>query len=543
MPTEDEARGLLSYYLKTNLNSKRGSMTAAARLFAHSSKCSPALREAILREKGPARASKHQLPVMVKRAMMASQALVAYSRNPRNADVMFGHARRVLRRHWSEDRRLYAGECMSADDGTINFVVCVPWTHGGCKCSEKYGVKVGRFQLLAASDSASDYIPGFVYVVRQTSAYRAEDVCGFLGRLWRDTVKPDVAVLERGTWESDRVSAMMDAARVKVGRSYAPRQKLIENVFNRLWTVLSVMPGQVGRFRGEMERENKLLAAAQAGTLDPRDVFVSLPIALAALEQAVDFLNRTPVESKDYGKWIPEQRWREDLTAHPRARLDPSLAYLWAPEVKTWKVRRATVGGMVEMPLGMSLPAHWWAPELLECDGRYVTAYFDPWEPSAPATLTLTDAWPVRGWKAGRVLASGVPCLEDLPAISRDASNALAVVCGDGDPSGALERAKQMRSTLRSIVLREYRAAGAAGMPLRRESEVRAPSLPAPFRSAEEPDDPAEATPPARERSAATPRIINRSSRVLTDEEEAAELARIEARERAYAERNAIPLF
>jgi hypothetical protein len=120
---------------------------------------------------------------------------------------------------------------------------------------------------------------------------------------------------------------------------------------------------------------------------------------MSALEEAVRFHNRTPLESRHYGKWIPEQRWREDLAAHPRPGLDASLAYLWAPEVRTWTVRRACVGGMVEQPLGVTLPAHWWAPALLDCEGRKVTAHFDPWEANSPATLTLTEDWPVRGWK------------------------------------------------------------------------------------------------------------------------------------------------
>lgn len=475
VPTEEEARALLSAYLKTNLKRDRGSMTTAARLFAHSENCSPALREAILREQGKPRASKHQLPRPVKRAMQASDALVAYSRNPRSADVMFGHARGVLRRHWRDDRRLWAGERMSSDDGSINFIVTVPWPWGGCRCSDKFGVKVGRFQLLATNDDASDFLPGWTYAIRASGAYRAEDVCGALGRLWRDTVVPDLAVLERGTWEAARVTALCQRAGVEIARSYAPRQKLIENVFNRLWTVLSAMPGQIGRYRGEMERENKLLMQAQAGTLDPRSVFVDLQVAIAGLEQAVQFHNRTPLESKHYGKWIPEQRWREDLAAHPRASLDADLAYLWAPEVRTWTVRRACVGGMVEQPLGVSLPSHWWAPELLDCEGRRVTAHFDPWEKNAPATLTLAEDWSTRGWRAGRILARDVPCLEDLPAISRDAANALAVQTGD--LSTALERGKQMRTTLRSIVLREYRAVSVDGTRRRRESEVRAPEV------------------------------------------------------------------
>lgn len=526
VPSEAEARGLLSYYLKTNRNRDAGSMTTAARLFAHSDACSPALREAILRETGPARASKHQLPSAVIRAMQASPALVQFARNPRAADVMLGHARGTLRRHWLEDRRLFAGERLSSDDGSINFMVCVPWPWGGCRCSDKFGHKVGRFQLIATNDDASDYVPSWTYVIRASQAYRAEDLCAAMGRIMRDIVQPAVWVQERATWESARVLALFAAAGVQIQRTYQPRQKLIENVFNRLWTLLSAMPGQIGRYRGEMERENKLLAACQAGTLDPRTAFVELPVALAALEQAIGFHNRTPVESKHYGKWVPEERWCADLAAHPRPTLDAGMAYLWAPEVRTWVTRRACVGGMVEQPLGLSLPSHWWAPELLDVEGRKVTAHFDPWEAHSPATLTLTEDWAAKGWRAGRVIASRVPCLEDLPTISRDAADAIRIssTADGGDSlSGSLRRADQMRKTLRAIVLREYRALGADGKRARRETEVRAPEAVAATPAALTPAD----------RTAAPPAVVNRSARILTDDEEAAELARLLARERA----------
>lgn len=534
VPTPEEARGLLAAYLKTNRRRDKGSMTTAARLFAHSPQCSPALREAILRENGPERASKHQLPRTVRRAMLASPALITYSRNPRAADVMLGHARGTLRRHWSEDRRLFAGERMSFDDGSINFCVCVPWPWGGCRTSDRYGVKVGRFQLLLANDDASDFLPGYTFAIRPTGAYRAEDVCAAMGRIWRDTVKPGCVVLERGTWESQRVSSLLQAAQIGRATSYAPRQKLIEGVFNRLWTVLSAMPGQIGRYRGEMERENKLLAAAQAGTLDPREAFVDLTVAMAGLEEAMRFHNRTPIESRHYGKWTPEQRWREDLAAHPRESLDPSLAYLWAPEVRTWTVRRACVGGMVEQPLGVTLPAHWWAPELLDCEGRRVTAHFDPWEPNCPATLTLTDDWAVRGWRAGRVLAQGVPCLEDLPSIARDAANSLAVHGGEG----GLERAKQMRSALRAIVMREYRVLAADGSRKRRESEVRAPEARGQESGALPP------ALPARDTTISVPsRSISPAPSPVRPDPTDADLAEIEALEQRARERGAIPIY
>ena len=53
------------------------------------------------------------------------------------------------------------------------------------------------------------------------------------------------------------------------------------------------------------------------------------------------------------------------------------------------------------------------------------------------------------------------------------------------DPeANAFERGRQMRASLRAVVLREYRAITAPGAPLRRESEVRGPSTPATERPA-----------------------------------------------------------
>ena len=99
----------------------------------------------------------------------------------------------------------------------------------------------------------------------------------------------------------------------------------------------------------------------------------------------------------------------------------------------------------------------------------------------------------------------------------------MAVQFGGGDPSGAPDRAKQMQGTLRSIVMREYRAVAADGSRSCRETEVRAPEVAA-GKMGRGGD--------AGERE--TGKIPSRGqTQVRTDDELEADLARLVERERA----------
>lgn len=57
------------------------------------------------------------------------------------------------------------------DDASVNVGVVVPWTRGGDKCSDRFGVRVARFQLLLGIDCATDFVCGYGYVMRGNDAY------------------------------------------------------------------------------------------------------------------------------------------------------------------------------------------------------------------------------------------------------------------------------------------------------------------------------------------------------------------------------------
>lgn len=454
-PTAEELLKLKSTYLKTNRATGRGSKTLAARLFAQSSECSPELRNAIMKP----RASKHTLTKSIRDSMTIAPDLFAHHRSPNEAKLHGLYAPGSLRMSRADDgmRRLFAGERQSWDDASINFCVAVPWPWGGDKCSDKFGYRVGRFQLLAGIDDASDFCPGFSFVIRPKQSYNHKDVMAAQWRVWRDDVLPTSVMLEGGAWQANNAHEFYRQVGVEtIDATGRPHSKLIENYWNRLWTVLSLVDGQIGRFRGEMERENDLLVRCQNGRLDPRKVFPSLEQALRAIEAAIRMLSKEPVESKKYGKWIPEERYREDLAIHPRESLEASMAWAAAPEQHIRTVRKNLVCVTCQSPVGDSFPYHFSCEDLWQFRGKEVRIHFDPWSLPLEATIVLAEDH--AGLKAGTVITHHAVCLDD-PAAIIEAEKGLTI---DFDQSG-LQRVIDLRKAISAAIRTEYRGLGLGG--------------------------------------------------------------------------------
>src|SRR6185369_1620442 len=118
----------------------------------------------------------------------------------------------------------------------------------------------------------------------------------------------------------------------------------------------STEPGQVGRYRGEMEEESALLIACQAGQRDPRPHFATLKRTLAALDAAIKWHNTSPINSVHYGSWIPDSRWEQHQAARPNRKLSEETEWLAAPMIRDWTVRGNVVGGQVRLFDGCSAP-------------------------------------------------------------------------------------------------------------------------------------------------------------------------------------------
>ena len=415
---EEERDYLRTVYLKSNLNAEAGSMTFAARWAAKNAE-SPlrdVTREAILKE----RASKHILPVEVRRACRASMAEVARYRQGSKAGLNDGIFIPGWLRLDDVGNPIAPGFRQVWDDGTTNFGLWVDWAQGGDACSDRYGVRVGRYQLLACIDCATDMCVGYNVVVRANDAYNAADVCGSLFRLWKlQGYAPDECVMEGGSWQAGRSKEFLEASGVRlVSAKGRPNQKLVESWFNRLWKAMSVVfpkRSNVGRFRGEMAEGNKNWLKCREGVKDPRDYFPSMPEFLDGLDRCIAFLNAEVVESRTYGKkWVPADVYAaQKVKGHEVPMGVRRFGLPVREERKIWKRGVITVAAM--SPVGSTHQYVFTDDRMFRFLRAPVIISFDPYEIEKGAIVELRENW--KDHKKGELIAEAAICVSRVPEV------------------------------------------------------------------------------------------------------------------------------
>lgn len=380
--TPDEVTALQAEFLATNRTKRDGSMALAFVRFCE------ARPEKFGRHVRNHRPVSDVLPTAVVAACRAARALHVPHRGGqaalRHETPAIPGTMRTNRNH---GRRIIAGERASIDDATRNVACWIPWPWGGCPCSEKYGVRLGRWQTLVVHDDATSYIPFVSSVFRYQQSYRATDAALAIYRTETDIHQYDMWNIEGGVWQAKRTLAILE------GRFHSakgrPNQKLIENYFTRLWDVMAGQPGDVGRHRGEMKKTSDLYVAARQGRVDPREHFMSYEVAQSALYQAIDYLQDREIRSKQYGRWIPSQRWAADLEKSPRPPR-PKNDHLILPAHAVRKVHKCALTVSEEGPLGCPMKWTFTADWLYQHEGRKVAIYFDPLS-EWPVQATATD--------------------------------------------------------------------------------------------------------------------------------------------------------
>jgi len=395
---------LAAQYLVTNRTATAGSAQEAARMVRRKGLVSPELIAEINRRE---QAGLPLLPESLAAEIIAAPAVVQAHRNPTEAAYQYintvGTMRWITDPVTGHERLARAGDVWEADDGTINLVVCIPWDAvAGCPVSERYGVKIGRFQWLPMIDVGTSYILGYSYTARPKSSYRAEDVLALMRAMFAAHGVPRCLRYERGTWEANRIQSAMDRLGIARWTAYSPHQKLIENLFNTLWTKLSDLPGQVGRFRGEEEEANRLLESCRTGAQDPRKHFPMLSDVLAAFDRVIAEKNATRISSDVYGDWIPSERWalqRDEGRLQP---LPEDAAWLFAPCVRELTVRNGNLSTKVAVTDDWSVQFDYQGAFLPLIDGAKVSLHFDPFGPDATGTVVLLQD--LRDLRAGQVM-------------------------------------------------------------------------------------------------------------------------------------------
>lgn len=370
-----------------------------------------------------ARSSKHDLPVAVREVAQRVRGIIPAARDTRRVRD-YGVVTGGMRLH-PDGRRLLSGEVMSIDDVTANTACCVPWPQGGDRCSDRYGVRVGRWQTLIDHCEGSSFVPIYVSAVRWEQTYRGEDAAVVVGGLARTVCRPDRLRLEGGVWQGGRVLAALDAMGITLESVKArPNQKLVENWINPFHTEMArIMRGraQMGRFRGEEKAWSEVYVACRRGDKDPRLHFPMVADLLDATDRAIIIRNETRRESRTYGKWIPRDRWETDLAAHPRPPVTEAEVPEWttAPVLVVRTATRGQVVASAVSPDGESLRHTFCAPELTEWRGRQVRVAFDPFCLDAGATIIEAKRPRVicqasfTGAGAGRAATDAVKALRD----------------------------------------------------------------------------------------------------------------------------------
>lgn len=337
------------------------------------------------------RYSKCYLPPSLREALRVDPRVVASLTAPGRERLKYeayapGTLRTVIDLDTGAARLAHPGEAEVWDDATVNAIF---WVDGafaeeaaarGDRCAQRWGCVVGRWQLLLGSDVRTDYVPGWQWVIRGRASYQQTDPLSAWGAVWGQVGKPEVLVHERGVWESDRIVEVLRIWRVGRQVSYHPRTKLVESVFNRLWTRLGALPASVGRGRGENEEGDRLLRQCRMGSVDPREVCLSIGEMDRRMLGAVAGHNAEAVESRHYGRWVPRELWEAEAESHRQA-LEQGGPQSWAalPERRVLKVRR---GGMVQCQVdtgwGYAEVVAFGGAELWRHEGREVAVYFDP---------------------------------------------------------------------------------------------------------------------------------------------------------------------
>jgi len=421
--------------------------------------CPPELRDLILARE---RAGKPMLPPRIMRQISAPASVVHQYRHKKNAALDYLNSPGSLM--WITDpdgtkRFIRAGDVLEADDGTINIPCCVPWTIRGCPSSENFGIKVGRFQFLRAIDAGSRFRPGYVYVMRPRGSYRQEDILSLILGLTRKWGKWKKFRFEKGSWKGSRVQEICRRLGIQLDTVYSPHSKaFVEGGFNQDWTKLSpYFPHcDVGRFMGETDEVTQLIGRCQQGKEDGAKHFPMLADVLHAFDAITAEEHSTPINSPNYGRWIPQERWDAQRLEQPMAPLDPETAWLFSPWVRDWTVKGLQVGGKVRLFEELSVPFDFSAEWLPKFHGALVRCYFDPFEPRCHATIVLQQNWGAH--RAGEVLGTAVQ-------INEVASYARLVMGWGDDPETAARKARQqaaaaMRREVRVIMPNGKRSEG-----------------------------------------------------------------------------------
>jgi hypothetical protein len=286
------------------------------------------------------------------------------------------------------------GDWFGGGDATPGIAVCVPCKDVITPASQKFGVLLGRFQWLAYHDARTDKILAWDYVIRPRGSYRAEDILNGMDAVVRTHGVPRQGFqFEGATFNSKLVQQAIQLLGFDHFRTYSPHQKSIEAVFNKFWTQIAVQfpHADMSRYRNENEANYKLYEACKAGHQDPRRYFPTLDMVTKVFEEEVAPHNAKLINSRQYGRWVPDEFFTSAVQASPLKTFAPEMEWIFSPYSVERTVRGMTVSCRVLMFENFSIPFEFGADWLPIHNGRKVRLHFNPRQPKCVAKVVLLE--------------------------------------------------------------------------------------------------------------------------------------------------------
>ena len=335
--------------------------------------------------------SKSYVTPSIKKAITPSPLTEALAQGTRNARL----AGRWTPGDYSDCR---AGDYFVSDDMTSN-VLC--W----CEWPNAQGWRIGQAQILPVMDVRSLRWLNVRVIIRDGGQYNAQDdIWGMMGDTFDQYGLPaEGFVLEGGHWQSNVIRGVRTGldADIRTGgleslglrnvRSYDPRSKIIETMFDKLQHHMDRCPGFAGRDQrqdmSEAIKKRVALLRVKNPVHHPREFFPHVSQLADQVKMAMENMNHEKQDGKLLRGLSPLEMWAEH---NPQLRSIPDEAkWLYRSAMNVSKVtsngvRISRGSGPKQEVFYFDNPA-----VLVPLQGRQVIVYWNDSNPDADAILRL----------------------------------------------------------------------------------------------------------------------------------------------------------
>ena len=291
-----------------------------------------------------------------------------------------------------------AGDYFVSDDMTSNVISWTEWPNA-------QGWRIGQAQILPVMDVRSLRWLNVRVIIRDGGQYNAQDdIWGLFGDVFDTFGLPaEGFVLEGGHWQSQAVQGVRTGldADIRIGgleslglrnvRSFDPRSKIIETMFNTFQHHMDRMPGFAGRDQrrdmGEDIKKRVALLRVKFPEHHPREWFPHISQLADAIKTAMENQNHERQDGKLLRGLSPLEMWAEH---NPQLRSIPDSAkWLYRSAMNVSKV---TANGLrITRGSGPKMEVFYYdAPEhLVPLQGRKVIVHWNDANPDADAIVRL----------------------------------------------------------------------------------------------------------------------------------------------------------